>query len=34
VAADKDLDHLALQDLGPLEDFYTMGRIAPASSPS
>jgi SAM-dependent methyltransferase len=28
VAAGKDLDHLAPADLGPLEDFHTMGRIA------
>jgi sarcosine/dimethylglycine N-methyltransferase len=27
-AADKDLDHLAPADLGPLEDFHTMGRFA------
>ncbi len=28
IAAGKDLDHLAPADLGPLEDFHTMGRIA------
>jgi sarcosine/dimethylglycine N-methyltransferase len=28
IAADKDLDHLQPADLGPLEDFHTMGRIA------
>lgn len=28
VAAGKDLDHLQPADLGPLEDFHTMGRIA------
>jgi hypothetical protein len=28
VAAGKDLDHLSPADLGPLEDFHTMGRIA------
>jgi sarcosine/dimethylglycine N-methyltransferase len=28
LAAGKDLDHLAPADLGPLEDFHTMGRIA------
>src|ERR1700722_13347616 len=28
VAAGKDLDHLAPADLGPLEDFHTLGRIA------
>ena len=27
-AAGKDLDHLQPADLGPLEDFHTMGRIA------
>jgi sarcosine/dimethylglycine N-methyltransferase len=28
IAAGKDLDHLQPADLGPLEDFHTMGRIA------
>ncbi len=28
VAAGKDMDHLAPADLGALEDFHTMGRIA------
>jgi sarcosine/dimethylglycine N-methyltransferase len=28
IAAGKDLDHLRPEDLGPLEDFHTMGRIA------
>ena len=28
IAAGKDLDHLRPADLGPLEDFHTMGRIA------
>jgi sarcosine/dimethylglycine N-methyltransferase len=28
IAAAKDMDHLAPADLGPLEDFHTMGRIA------
>jgi 2-polyprenyl-3-methyl-5-hydroxy-6-metoxy-1,4-benzoquinol methylase len=28
VAAGKDLNHLTPADLGPLEDFHTMGRIA------
>ncbi len=28
MAAGKDLDHLTAADLGPLEDFHTMGRIA------
>ncbi len=28
LAADKDLDHLQPADLGPLEDFHTMGRYA------
>jgi SAM-dependent methyltransferase len=28
IAAGKDIDHLAPADLGPLEDFHTLGRIA------
>lgn len=28
LAAGKDLDYLAPPDLGPLEDFHTMGRSA------
>ena len=30
IAAGKDLDHIAPADLGPLEDFHTMGRYATA----